>query len=83
MCASVQSKAELRRGIVLAAYHRVADHLDKRITRGERVVTLAELSEATALDPGTAESVMNELVGDRDGECRRVRSGETRWYLNR
>jgi hypothetical protein len=64
-------------GIVRAAKRRVREDLRERRRRGERVVTLAELAEATALDPYTAAAVMDRL----DPAVRRIGSGESRWYL--
>jgi hypothetical protein len=64
-------------GIVRAAERRVREELRERRRRGERVVTLAELAEATALDPNTAAAVMDRL----DPAVRRIGSGESRWYL--
>jgi hypothetical protein len=64
-------------GIVRAAERRVLEELSARRERGERVVTLAELSESTALDPNTAVAALRRL----DGEVRRIGSGENRWYL--
>lgn len=63
-------------GIVRAAERRVTEDLRERRRRGERVVTLAELAEATALDPNTADAVMQRLESVRE-----IGSGETRWYL--
>ncbi|MFC7228536.1 hypothetical protein N0B31_14080 [Salinirubellus salinus] len=64
-------------GIVRAAERRVREELRERRRRGERVVTLAELAEATALDPNTAAAVMGRL----EPAVRRIGSGECRWYL--
>ena len=64
-------------GIVRAAERRVTEDLRERRRRGERVVTLAELAEATALNPNTAAAVMERL----GPAVRRIGSGESRWYL--
>jgi hypothetical protein len=47
------------------------------------VVTLVELSQATALDPHTAETVMESLADDPDRAVRQSTADPLRWYLRK
>lgn len=73
-----ENRRPVAAGIVAAAERRVRGELAGRQRRGQRVVTLAGLARATALDPTTAAGVMRQLEG---AECRRMRGEEIRWYL--
>ena len=59
----------------------VLEHLRAERRAGRTVLTLVELSQATALDPGTAESVMDGLVADPERGVRRSTADPTRWHL--
>jgi hypothetical protein len=63
------------------AQERVADHLRAERRAGRTVVTLVELSQATALDPHTAEAVMESLADAPDRAVRRSTADPLRWYL--
>jgi hypothetical protein len=63
------------------ARERVTDHLREERRAGRTVVTLVELTQATSLDPRTAEAVMERLAGDPDRAVRRSTADPLRWYL--
>ena len=67
--------------VVDLARERVADHLREERRAGRTVVTLVELSQATALDPHTAEAAMESLADDPDRAVRRSTADPHRWYL--
>lgn len=71
----------IRRGIEQAAISRVLEYLHSERKKGLVIVPLVELSEATSIDPATAESVMRRLerVGPFDVEP--LEYGETRWRV--
>lgn len=71
----------VRRGIEQAAFSRVIDYLHQERKKGRPIVPLIELSEATSIDPGTAETVMRrpEKTGPFDVEP--LEYGEIRWRI--
>lgn len=75
------SQRPVRRGIEQAAISRVLDYLHHEHQKGLAIVPLAELSEATSIDPETAESVMNRLKETGPFEVVPLESGEIRWRI--
>lgn len=75
------TQGRVRRGIEEAAISRVLDYLHRERRKGLAIVPLVELSEATSIDPETAESVMRRLeqVGPFDVEP--LEYGEIRWRV--
>lgn len=69
------------RAVVDLARDRVVDHLRAERRAGRTVVTLVELSQATALDPRTVEAVMELLADDSKYAVRRSVTDPLRWYL--
>lgn len=63
------------------AQNRVAKHLCREIGNGQAVVTLPELSGETALDPNTAEVVMERLEQTDRFSVHRCNGGEIRWIV--
>lgn len=73
--------ARVSRTIAQIACDRVASHLERELDRGQAVITLAELSEETALNPTTAEAVMERLEDSDQFSIRRCGGGEIRWVV--
>lgn len=69
------------RAVVDLARDRVVDYLRAERRAGRTVVTLVDLSQATALDPRTVEAVMELLAGDPGHAVRRSATDPLRWYL--
>ena len=67
--------------VVDLARERVTEHLRTERRAGRRVLTLVELSQATALDPRTVEAVMERLVDDPERRVERSPTDPLRWYL--
>lgn len=68
----MSQRGPVSRGIAKAARDRVERYLRRKIRHGERVVSLSELAEETAIDPTTVEAVMDELTRPEHNICRRV-----------
>lgn len=73
--------ADLLRTIAQLARDRVATQPERELDKGQAVITLTELSEATALDPTTAEAVMVNLAEAEEFSIRRCLGGEIRWVI--
>ena len=67
--------------VVDLARERVVEHLHTERRAGRTVLTLVELSRATALDPRTVEAVMERLVDDPERRVERSPTDPLRWYL--
>lgn len=75
------SQTPVRRGIEQAAISRVLDYLHREREKGLAIVPLVELSEATAIDPTTAESVMRRLERTGPFDVEPLEYGEIRWRV--
>ena len=77
----MNNRGAVSREIVDAARDRVERVLQQKRHRGERVVSLTELAEETAMDPNTAAAVMDDLTRQQAAPCRQVLDSEVRWYI--
>lgn len=68
----------VRRGIEAAAISRVLDYLHREYDRGLTIVPLVVLSEATSIDPETAEAVMQRLEQTGPFDVEPLEYGELR-----
>lgn len=75
------SQTPVRRGIETAAISRVLEYLHQRHQKGLAIVPLVELSEATSIDPNTAESVMHRLEETGPFDIEPLEYGEIRWRI--
>ena len=75
------SQTPVRRGIEHAAISRVLDYLHRERKKGFVIVPLVELSEATWIDPTTAESVMRRLERTGPFDVEPLEHGEIRWRV--
>lgn len=75
------TQQSVRRGIEQTATSRVLEHLHREYRNGSRVFPLMELSEATAIDPGTVESVMGQLEETGPFDVQLLDHGEIRWRI--
>lgn len=75
------TQRRVRRGIEQAAISRVLDYLHRERKKGFVIVPLVELSEATSIDPETAESVMRRLERTGPFDVEALNHGEIRWRV--
>lgn len=71
----------VRRGIEAAAISRVLEYLHREHERGLTIVPLVELSEATSIDPETAEAAMRRLERTGPFDVEPLEHGEIRWRI--
>ena len=75
------SQTPVGRGIEQAAISGVRDYLQQKRKKGLAIVPLVELSEATSIDPNTAESVMEHPEGTGPFDIEPLEYGEIRWRI--
>ena len=78
---SMHSRSETKTAFSTLARERVLEYLRTERDAGRSVVTLVEVTEDTALDPGTVEAVMNQLETDVDAPVRRATADQLRWHI--
>ena len=79
----MHSRSTVEKAIDNLARNRVLEYL--RVVRrgGRSVVTLVDISEETALDPGTVEAVMSQLETEPEASVRRATADQLRWHIRR
>lgn len=79
----MRSRSTVEKAIDNLARNRVLEYL--RVVRrgGRSVVTLVDISEETALDPGTVEAVMSQLETEPEASVRRATADQLRWHVRR
>lgn len=60
---------------------RVLEYLHREHEKGLVIIPLVDLSEATAIDPETAESVMRRLEQTGPFDVEPIEYGEIRWQV--
>ena len=68
-------------GIEQAAISRVLEYLHREHEKGLAIIPLVELSEATSIDPETAEAVMRRLEQTGPYNVEPIEYGEIRWRV--
>lgn len=79
----MRSRSTLEKAIDNLARKRVLEHLRVARRGGRSVVTLVDISEETALDPETVETVMTQLEAESDAAVRRATADQLRWHIRR
>ncbi|QLD90386.1 hypothetical protein HWV07_15620 [Natronomonas salina] len=75
------TRRPVQRGIEQAAISRVLEYLHREHEKGLVIIPLVELSEATAIDPETAEAVMRRLEQTGPFDVEPIEYGEIRWRV--
>ena len=79
----MRSRSAVERAIDDLARDRVLEYLRIVSRNGQSVVTLVDVSEETALDPGTVEAVMAQLESGPDSPVRQAAADQLRWHIRR
>jgi len=79
----MQSRPELGEAIDTLAKERVLEYLRAERRGGRSVVTLVDISEETALNPGTVEAVMTQFENRTDAPVKRATTDQLRWHIRR
>lgn len=79
----MRSRSTVEKAIDDLARDRVLEYIRIASRGGQSVVTLVDISEETALDPGTVESVMTKLESGPDAPVRRATADQLRWHIQR
>jgi hypothetical protein len=79
----MRSRSTLEKAIDNLARKRVLEYLRVARRDGRSVVTLVDISEETALDPETVETVMTQLETEPDVVVRRATADQLRWHVRR
>jgi hypothetical protein len=77
----MRSKSAVEQAIDDLARDRVLEYISIARKGGQSVVTLVDISEETALDPGTVESVLIQLENGPDAPVRRATADQLRWHI--
>ena len=75
------TREPIHQSIEQAAISRVLDHLHREREKGIAIIPLVELSEATAIDPATAEAVMRRLEQTGPFDVEPIEYGEISWRV--
>lgn len=79
----MHSRSEIETAIGDLARSRVLEYVQTERKAGRSVVTLVDLTEETALAPGTVEAVMTQLEADVEVPVRRATTDQLRWHIRR
>ena len=79
----MRSRSTVEKAIDNLARKRVLEYLRTARRGGRFVVTLVDVSEETALDPDTVETVMAQLENEPDASVRRATADQLRWHIRR
>jgi hypothetical protein len=77
----MRSRSAVEQAIDDLARDRVLEYISIARKGGQSVVTLVDISEETALDPGTVESVLIQLENGPDAPVRRATADQLRWHI--
>ncbi|MEF8826254.1 MAG: hypothetical protein V5A27_07935 [Halapricum sp.] len=77
----MRTESAVGTGINELARDRVIEYIQTELRAGRSVVTLVDVSEETALAPGTVEAVMTQLETDVDVPVRRATADQLRWHI--
>jgi hypothetical protein len=79
----MRSRSAVEQAIDDLARDRILEYISIARRGGRSVLTLVDISEETALDPGTVESVMTQLENGPDAPVRRATADQLRWHIRR
>ena len=79
----MRTRSAVERAIDDLARDRVLEYISIARRGGRSVITLVDVSEETALDPGTVEAVMAQLESGSDAPVRRAAADQLRWHIRR
>lgn len=74
-------RSEVETAINDLARDRVLEYILSERQAGRSVVTLVDVTEETALAPGTVEAVMTQLETDTETPVRRATADQLRWHI--
>jgi hypothetical protein len=74
-------QSEVEAAINPLALDRVIESILSARQAGRSVVTLVDVTEETALAPGTVEAVMTQLETDAETPVRRATADQLRWHI--
>lgn len=80
---AMRSRSAVEKAIDDLARDRVLEYISIACRGGRSVITLVDISEETALDPGTVEAVMAQLESGSDAPVRRATADQLRWHIRR
>lgn len=76
-------RSEVETAINDLARDRVLEYILSERQAGRSVITLVDVTEETALAPGTVEAVMTQLETDTETPVRRATADQLRWHIRR
>jgi len=77
----MRTKSAVETAINDLARDRVLEYIRTERRTGRSVVTLVDVSEETALAPGTVEAVMTQFEMEADAPVRRAAADQLCWHI--